>query len=338
MLAWIVSGGWAAEPVVWRHGRAPGGAPLEILVRDGKIVEVGPSVAAPGVAERDLGGAFVVPAAIDSHVHLVYDPVGPALAAKGVAAAIDLAAPLERIGPIADGPRMRWSGPMITAVRGYPTTSWGSGGYGRQCASADEAEAAVRRVVAGGATLVKIPLVAPALGDDALRRAVATAHALGVPVAVHALDDAGAARGAAFGADVLAHTPVEPLSPATVAAWSGKVVVSTVTAFGGSADAVENLRRLRAAGATVLYGTDLGNTRTVGIDPEEIRALQRAGLDGAAILAALTADPAKYWGFSDLGALAPGAAASLLVLDRDPLADPLAWTEPREVWVDGRRR
>ena len=46
-------------------------------------------------------------------------------------------------------------------------------------------------------------------------------------------------------------------------------VVSTLAAFGGSPAAVDNLRRLHAAGATVLYGTDLGNTRDAGPSAEE---------------------------------------------------------------------
>ena len=49
-----------------------------------------------------------------------------------------------------------------------------------------------------------------------------------------------------------------------------------------------------AAGATVLYGTDFGNTSHLGVDPAEIAALQAAGLDGAAILAAGTSAPAGY--------------------------------------------
>ena len=35
------------------------------------------------------------------------------------------------------------------------------------------------------------------------------------------------------------------------------VVISTLEAFGGRSSTVENLRQLRAAGATVLYGTDI---------------------------------------------------------------------------------
>jgi imidazolonepropionase-like amidohydrolase len=324
-----------AEDVHLVNGRAPGGASVDLWLRDGRLVE---PLAGP-VREKDLRGAWVVPAVIDSHVHLSYLPVGPELADHGVVAAVDLASPESAVAAsIPRGPRVRWSGPMITAVRGYPTTSWGSAGYGLECATADQAEAAVRRLASEGAKVVKVPIQDPQLPDDVLKRAIDTAHALGLPVAVHALTDATAARGAAFGADILAHTPVEPLSASTVAAWSGRTVISTIVAFGGSPDAIANLRALRAAGAKILYGTDLGNSQTVGVDPAELQALVSAGLDGAAILAATTADPAKTWGWDDLGALTPGHAASFLVLDRDPLKDPLTLASPREVWIDGIRR
>ena len=52
-------------------------------------------------------------------------------------------------------------------------------------------------------------------------------------VAAHAISDAEALRAANTGADVLAHTPVEALSEATLSAWSNKVIVSTLAAFGG---------------------------------------------------------------------------------------------------------
>ena len=42
----------------------------EILVRDGRIVEVGHGLSMPKGVERDLGGKVVVPGLVDMHVHL----------------------------------------------------------------------------------------------------------------------------------------------------------------------------------------------------------------------------------------------------------------------------
>src|SRR6185436_18466604 len=151
--------------------------------------------------------------------------------------------------------------------------------------------------------------------------AVEEAHARGLKVAAHALSDDEAARAGRAGVDVLAHTPVAPLSKNTVALWSDRAVISTLRAFGGSKTAVANLRALREAGATVLYGTDFGNTTTPGIDDSELQLLAQAGLDGAAILDAATSAPAAFWGLDGFGRIEVGAEAHILVLDADPTVD-----------------
>ena len=287
----------------------------------------------------DVSGRWIVPAFIDSHVHLAYYPVGEELLKAGVVAAVDLAAPERFVAPVAErGARVLWAGPMVTPLQGYPTRSWGAGGYGAECGDRGACEAEVDRLAEAGARLIKVPVgQGPDHHVSVLAGIVERAHGRQLPVTCHALGDDAAARAAAAGVDVLAHTPTASLTDDTVAAWSGRAVISTLSAFGGAATTVDNLRRLRAAGATVLYGTDLGNTRTAGIDPAEIRLLQEAGLDGPAIIEAATAAPAQLWGLADLGALTPGKSASLLVLTADPYEDPLTLATPEQVWIDGVR-
>jgi imidazolonepropionase-like amidohydrolase len=112
-------------------------------------------------------------------------------------------------------------------------------------------------------------------------------------------------------------------------------VISTLAAFGSPA-AVVNLRKLRAAGATILYGTDLGNLRDAGPSAAEIDLLKEAGLDDAAIVAAMTTTPTRYWGIGD-GQIQSGADASFLVLERDPRSEAKTLLSPRSVWLRGRR-
>ncbi|MCB9687726.1 MAG: amidohydrolase family protein [Alphaproteobacteria bacterium] len=304
----------------------------------GRIAAVGTSLDAGALPVVDLGGRTIVPAFVDSHVHLTYAPAGPALADHGIAAAVDLGAPLDRLPP-SDGPKVLVAGPLLTAPGGYPTRSWGRDGYGLEVADAAGGAAAVDRVIDAGAVVVKVALDGePSLSDAALAAIVARAHERKRPVVAHALGEASAARAAAAGVDGLAHTPVEPLSDTTVRAWSKGFVVSTLGAFGGGPATVANLKALRAAGCEVLYGTDFGNTRTAGIDGRELSLLAEAGLDGAAVLDAATARPAARWGLSALGALEVGRAASFLVLDADPLEVPSTLATPGEVWLDGARR
>lgn len=332
------------------HSPAPVDSPTaeEVTLVGGTVVGVGTAsvhvaggvvVAGTGGTSVDVAGRWLVPAFIDDHVHLAYLPEADELADGGIAAAVDLAAPLSFLAESHAPLRVLAAGPMVTAPGGYPLNAWGADGYGLGCDSVAACEAVVDQVVAAGAAVVKVPLAGdPELDDAELAAVVARAHAAGRKVAVHALSDDAAARAAAAGADLLAHTPVEALSAETVAAWSGKAVVSTLAAFGGSESAVANLAALRAAGATVLYGTDFGNTQSAGIQADELTLLQEAGLDGAAILAAGTSTPAAYWGWSDLGGLGEGKEASFLVLDADPTVDPSTLTRPVQVWLRGVRR
>lgn len=339
MIAWLLGCALAAGPTdAVLRGVILDGSRTDIAMIGGKIAAIGPGVGA-GLPEVDAAGRYVVPAFVDSHVHLAYRFDPAKLADGGIVAAVDLAAPLEWIGRDAPPLRVLWSGPMVTAPDGYPLSSWGAGGYGWPATDPITASAAVDLLLDAGAKVVKFPVTGPPVLDAATQAAVVQrAHARGAKVAVHALDDVSASQGALAGADVLAHAPVERMSDATVAAWSTRAVIPTLAAFGGGPDAVENVRRLRASGATVLYGTDFGNSTAPGISRAEIRLMLAAGMDGRAILDSGTSAPARYWGWEDLGAIAVGKSASLLVLTADPLAKPEILADPDQVWIGGVRR
>ena len=334
------SAGGTAEGLLFLDGTVVGLGVADIRVVDGKIGALGELQAEAGETVIDLGGRWVAPAFIDSHVHLAYMPAGSAFAARGVAGVVDLAAPVAIFGADMDPLRLLATGPMVTAELGYPTQSWGSGGYGIECADAAAAVAAVDMLAGLGAAAIKLPVTsAPQLPDDALAAATARAHALGLPVVSHALSDAEARRAALAGVDVLAHTPTEALSQATISAWKGRAVISTLRAFGGSETTIANLKALKAAGVTVLYGTDFGNTMTPGIDGNELALLQQAGLSPKEVLAAGTSAPAARWGgFKGvLGGITVGLDASFLVLTADPLIDPSILASAESVYLRGVR-
>ena len=330
MVLWMLGCATSAElpePAsgVLRNLDVVGAGVLDLRVEEGQIVEVGVGLEGPG---EDLEGALVVPGWIDSHVHLAYFDAAPELAAAGVVAAVDLAAPIEFLSVSGWPLELLWAGPMVTASGGYPTQSWGAHGYGLEVSGVEEARAAVAQLHEAGARVIKVPLTGSAeLSDEALRAVASEAHARGLKVAVHALSDAAALRGAEAGFDVLAHTPTEALSAETVEAWSDKAVISTLRAFGGSSSTVDNLRQLREAGATVLYGTDLGNTRTPAIDAAEVELLMSAGMSFEEVVASGTSAPAEFWGLQRYGALEVGKEASFVVLgaaDGAGLAAPVA--------------
>ena len=282
----------------------------------------------------DAAGRWLVPGFIDSHVHAAYFPAAAGLPAKGVVAAVDLGMPLRSMGQPVPNLTLVVAGPLITSPGGYPMNSWGRDGYGLPITQPAEASAIVEDLVAKGARVVKLALVD--LREDLARAVVEAAHARRLLVAAHALDEANAALGARVGCDVLAHTPVEPLTPATLEAWRGRVVISTLAAFGASPSAIANLKALREHGVTVLYGTDLGNTTRVGIDGDEVKAMLRSGMSLADVIASATVVPARVWGLEGFGTVAAQQRASFFLTAEDPRLKVEALTAPIRVFVDGR--
>ncbi|MGI5168736.1 dihydroorotase [Spirillospora sp. CA-253888] len=55
---------------VIKNARILGGAPADILVRDGEIAEIGPDLAAPGAQVVDATGLVALPGLVDLHTHL----------------------------------------------------------------------------------------------------------------------------------------------------------------------------------------------------------------------------------------------------------------------------
>jgi imidazolonepropionase-like amidohydrolase len=85
-----------------------------------------------------------------------------------------------------------------------------------------------------------------------------------------------------------------------------------------------NLKRLSDAAIAIATGTDTGVPGVVlGVASQiELLLYVEAGLSTAAALQAATITPAQMMGAGkELGLIAPGYYADLIVLDADPLAD-----------------
>ena len=311
------------------------GTTLQLRIEDGKITHLNDPN--PDFL-LDYQGTWIAPAFIDSHVHLAYYPASEGLLDGGVAAAVDLASPVDFFTQDLQPLQLKRSGPMITSIQGYPTQSWGSNGYGVECADVQSVEDNILHLHNLGAELVKIPITtAPTLTEEQLSRAIQTAKNLGLPTVTHAMTNSEVTQAAHSGFDILAHTPTSLLTDTSVSLWEEKTIISTLHAF-GSTNAVANLSTLYQQGAVILYGTDLGNTQDTGISIHELQLMMQAGISNADIIASGTSIPAEVWGFSDLGHISQGYRASFLVLDADPLSDITTLSRPLEVWIDGKKR
>jgi imidazolonepropionase-like amidohydrolase len=258
------------------------------------------------------------------------------------------------------GPSILTTGPPFVPVNGTPV-------YVRpvrlpELRDSVAARSAVRTSLATGVDGVKLMSASiterepyPVLPVSVVRAAVAEAHAAGKPALAHPTNLAGLRSAVEGGVDVLVHTTPQSES------WSDSTVDALIAAHVSLVPTLklwdwEGLRRHRdsatrarfqdagvkelaafaKAGGTVLFGTDVGYMSDK--DPTaEYAAMARAGLRFEQILASLTTAPARvFTPGAHRGRIAPGFDADLVVLDRDPRADPTAFTSVRWAMRDGR--
>jgi imidazolonepropionase-like amidohydrolase len=102
--------------------------------------------------------------------------------------------------------------------------------------------------------------------------------------------------------------------------------------------AMQNLLAVWNAGITVVMGTDAGNIGTVHGPSvfREMDMMQRSGLTALQVLKSATVNGALTVGVPDLGSVAPGKLADLVVLDADPLSDLANLSRASYVLRDGR--
>jgi imidazolonepropionase-like amidohydrolase len=218
-----------------------------------------------------------------------------------------------------------------------------------QPATAAAATAIVSRQLGAGTDIVKLfagswvkrGTVLP-MPQDVANAAVAEAHQRGALVFAHPSNVAGLEVAMRAGVDVLAHA-VEDTRGLTDEHRRRMIeqkmaVVPTLMLFGGRFgwDVVDEVRRFSRAGGQVLFGTDVGYLPE--FDPTgEYELMASAGLDWREILASLTASPAARFGRSaQRGRVAPGMAADLVVLGRDPSSGARAFVDVRTTIRGGR--
>ena len=328
-----IGGGLCLRGPLWLDPTTSYGDGRVLVDADGIVVAVGPAgdVDPGGVEEIDV--AWIGPGIVDAHVHLGFGEPDHLLR-HGVVAVRDLGAPpaeAARYRRLA-APHTEVAGPLLTAPGGYPSRSWGAGGY---AAFIDDPEQA-QRLVTGLCTQVDViklalePSSGPVPSAEVATTVVQVAHNNGREVTCHALTVAMVERALDAGIDELAHTPTDPLPGEVVARLAADRVrvISTLQTFvaGGLGDAaLDNARRLVAAGVEVRYGTDLGNAGTrPGADPRELRLLDReVGLGPAGALAAATRP------------IVVGARAAVVGLSGDAVADPSHYRDA-DVVVVGR--
>ena len=334
----------------------PGGT---IVVRGGRIIAVNAPKAGwrppAGAKVIELDSRTVLPGLIDAHVHLTLagapDSNARATLRAGFTTVMDLGSSdgggVRLRDAIASG---RVEGPRVIAAGSWIGIMGGVCEFGGATVhDAAEAKARARSDLDRGADVLKVcvtgwPKDAVTFPDsvelkgDALEAVMAVARAAGRPVFAHAIGRAGALLAARDGVRALAHTPIVDSAGAAALARSGIRVISTLASLGsrpGGKEVRQSFRLLREAGVPVVLGTDAG-VLAHGSNASELLALAEAGLTPADALRAATVEAAALLGLSDVGEIAVGKRADLVVVEGDPLSDLHTLERPAMVVQSGR--
>jgi imidazolonepropionase-like amidohydrolase len=299
-----------------------------VVAEGGTITYAGPSAAAPTADEVIELEGFVMPGVADRHTHILLADPGAVLLG-GVTAVRDLAWAPEEIFPLADaselpsytGPLIRAVGPMLTAPGGYPVgDEWAPPGTARELQGPEDAHVVVAELASLGATAIKVSLNAvagPTPSDAELAAIVEAAHGRDLLVTAHVEGAGQAERAVGAGIDEFAHAPWTERMPDLLlqAAARSMRMISTldILSYGEVTPelrtACDNLVRFRAAGGSVVYGTDLGN----GPIPPGIHVREALLLHEAVRMT-----PEEVLGAMTAGRLTKGAPADLIGLREDP--------------------
>lgn len=218
-----------------------------------------------------------------------------------------------------------------------------------------EVRRAVREQIAAGADWIKVyadyrrrrggPSTAT-FSPEELAAIVHEAHTAGLPVAAHAATDEAIRRAVEAGVQTIEHGYEASAEVLALMRERGVVLCPTLAAseaMAGYLDQPERNRTARllveralAAGVTIALGSDVGVFEH-GDNARELELLVDYGMPPADALAAATSVAAKVLRREgELGCLAPGCVADLVVVEGDPLSDITVLRRPLVVIQGGR--
>ena len=262
------------------------------------------------------------------------------------------------------GPRVIPAGSALTITGGHGHNI----GIARQVDGTDAIRRAVREEIRAGALAIKLiatgGVLTPGIGatftaftPEELTAAIEEAHSWDRGVAAHAIGAEGILQAVLAGVDTVEHcvqvTPRIAKEMAARGTFRGPTISALMGIAGNEGKApayavakaqalVEeakagHVRSIRA-GVRHICSTDAGTPfNPHGNAPNEVIAMIDWGMKPLAAMVAATAHGAEALRIPDVGHIAPGMRADLLLYDADPVEDPAALRKARAVWKDGAR-
>ena len=313
----------------------------------------------------DVQGAFILPGFFNTHVHHSFDDLTlRKWALAGVTTVLDLAidSRSQSLASLIALRRSSLSSPAQSRLlsAGYLITV--PGGY---CAeymptlvtSPEEARRFVQDELSLGVDVIKIALETGYAGVTGLTlptgpqiaAIISPAHAGGKKVIGHVTQAKYLQQLVESGADAAAHMPYDHISDDLIGRMvAGDFIViptlSVLEYYGALPGTSGNLKRFVDAGGLVALGNDHTSTPPAGYEDHwemgmpmhEIGLMRNAGMTPLQIIVAGTRNAARLCGRQDdLGTVAAGKIADILVVNGNPLQDLNALTKVRFVIHNG---
>jgi imidazolonepropionase-like amidohydrolase len=317
-----------------------------VLIKNNKIISIGSQndYKNQKLNRYNLGDATILPGFIELHAHILLTNVATDKVLKhGVTTARDVGGPLK---PISGGDghlRLLTAGPILTTQKGYPISVFGKGFVAEAVGSDEEAKTVVRKLVAGGASSIKIALEPggepgapwsnahegassppwPMMSKNIVKSIVNEAHDLGKIVTAHISDNFGAEVSIETGVDEWAHIPCLEIDETILRqAVDHKIrIVTTLDTMSHCPGVFSNGKKLAKLGATFLYGAEIAHVDIPwGIDAQELRLMHHiTGMSAIDVLKSATSEAGKEIGIPLLGRLTADAPADIIAVKGNPI-------------------
>lgn len=310
-----------------------------VVIEDGVISDK--TVFGEGEVDNNY---FLMPGLIDAHTHVSETGQMELMVSKGVTTTCDVAISQE----------------VQDSFKYLNVWTARSGAF----VAVEDGKAFVEDMIAQDAKYIKVVIDLPEIMGGGLMEAsvlqdiVDTAHANDLKVAVHAISISGVQLAVDTGVDMLIHVPIGeefPLDLAEQIAEQGIEVMPTMVmmkAFADSPvygyeeedyqDAVDAVQLLNSLGVPILVATDANIGGFVpavvhGTDlHREMQLLVEAGLTPLEVLQGATGNVADAFGLENVGRIAPGQPATMVLVEGRPDQDITDSLNIVQIWVDGK--
>ena len=235
------------------------------------------------------------------------------------------------------------------------------------CDSVESCRRVVRRQIDRGADVIKFATtggvnsgtgLATRMFEDEAKALVATAHAYGRKVVVHAHGADGVKLALRAGADSIEHGTVMDDEVIRLFKQTGAYYVPTLSTVNGYIERLakdpnaytgavkqqiewrigitgQSLLKAYPAGVKIAYGTDAGVSKH-GRNADEFELMVKHGMPAAAAIKAATLNAADLLGIAaEAGSIEPGKRADMIAVAGDPLSDVTVLKRVQFVMKDG---